>query len=128
MGKKNCGILAQDNSLTRKGIVKKLRRIHHVKLSVRTVGRMLKEMGFRWKRLYRVPEGRNNKETKDQRKAFCLKLRSVVDSRLLYIDQSGVNQQRSTTHGYVYGFIFHYLCFRFAPLSLKFVISQLGPS
>ena len=90
--------LIGDNSLTQKAIIEKL-EVNGQRVSQSKASKLIKEMGYRRKRLTKVP-GRNTKKNLDERKAYAISISNIQEESLVFIDDTGFNLHTSLNYGY----------------------------
>lgn len=65
-----------------------------------TISRAIKSMGYSRKRLFIVPEERNNIELINKRQIYCRQVELIPDENLIFIDETGFNLHLSKKYGY----------------------------
>ena len=92
-------IVQDDPLLVQKGILMKLEE-NNISISQPTCSRKLKKVEISRKRVKRVYEKVTDMRIINERKAFAIKYRSVPDSTLMYLDETGINLHTMKNFGY----------------------------
>ena len=93
-------ILEGDASLTLRGVRRLLRHRFRTRVSIPTVAKAIKAMGWSRKRLLRMPEARNSARVMKERKDYAAFTGPRNDTMLLFLDECGVNLHTSSSYGW----------------------------
>lgn len=92
-------IIADDSSLTQKGMISKLNQ-SNIQMAQSTVSILLKKMNITRKRLIIIADKKNDLITIEKRHPFAISYRRYQDQDLLYLDETGFNLHSTRSYGY----------------------------
>lgn len=92
--------LVQSNNATNLEGIKRSLEESGIHTSKPTICRILKGRKISRKRLQKIPAERNSPSTLGKRTTYCRMLAELDDSRLIFVDETGVNLHTNENYGY----------------------------
>jgi len=92
-------ILSSDNSLTQSGIQEKLKQ-DNIHITQARISQIISNIQFSRKRLKRVSEKVITKDMINERYHYSVRINSLTNENILYLDESGFNLHATNNYGY----------------------------